>query len=84
MKQTEGMKSNRSYPEYLTDMQKESCKKYGRNKVYREESAEAIVLRNDTPQEGLLAHSRELYPFHYHHFRASSSSRLRFLYGLLQ
>ena len=35
----------------LTDMRKLS-KKHGRKKVYREKSAEAIVLRDDTPQEG--------------------------------
>jgi hypothetical protein len=35
----------------LTDMRKRS-KKHVRKKVNREKSAEAIVLRDDTPQEG--------------------------------
>lgn len=36
----------------LTDMRKR-CMTHGRNKVYREKSAEAIVLCNDFAWEGL-------------------------------
>ena len=35
----------------LTDVWKRSMK-HGRNKVYREKTAEAIVLWDDTPREG--------------------------------
>ena len=52
MKQTDGMKVTVLTRGYLTDMQKQS-KKHGRKKVYREKSAEAIVLRDDISQEGL-------------------------------
>ena len=52
MKQTDGMKVVVLTRGYLTDMTKRSMR-HGRKKVYREKSAEAIVLRDDTPQEGL-------------------------------
>jgi len=52
MKQTDRMKVIVLTRGDLTDMRKRS-KKHGRNKVYREKSAEAIVLRVDTPEEGL-------------------------------
>lgn len=51
MKQTGGMKVIVLTRGYLADMWKRSMK-HGRKKVYREKSAEAIVLRDDTPQEG--------------------------------
>jgi len=51
MKQTDGMKVIVLTRGYLTDMTRRSMR-HGRKKVYREESAEAIVLRDDTPQEG--------------------------------
>ena len=51
MKQTDGMKVNVLTRGGLTDMRKLS-KKHGRKKVYREKSAEAVVLRDDTPEEG--------------------------------
>ena len=51
MKQTDGMKVIVLTRGYLTDMTKRSMS-HGRKKVYREKSAEAIVLRDDTPQEG--------------------------------
>ena len=52
MEQTDGMQVIALTRGYLTDMRNRS-KKHGRKKVYREKSAEAIVLRDDTPQEGL-------------------------------
>ena len=51
MKQTDGIKAIVLTRGYLTDMWKRSMK-HGRNKVYREKSAEAIVLRDDISQEG--------------------------------
>ena len=51
MKQTNGVKVIVLTRGDLTDMRKRS-KKHGRKKVYREKSAEAIVLRDDTPEEG--------------------------------
>jgi len=51
MKQTYGMKVIVLTRGYLTDMTKRSMR-HGRKKVYREKSAEAIVLRVDIPQEG--------------------------------
>ena len=51
MKQIDGMKVIVLTRGDLADMRKRS-KKHGRKKVYREKSAEAIVLRDDTPQEG--------------------------------
>ncbi|NLE35636.1 MAG: hypothetical protein GX622_11080 [Bacteroidales bacterium] len=51
MKQTDGMKVIVLTRGYLTDMTKQSMS-HGRKKVYREKSAEAIVLRDDTPEEG--------------------------------
>ena len=51
MKQTDGMKVIVLTRGYLTDMTKQSMSD-GRKKVYREKSAEAIVLRDDTPEEG--------------------------------
>ena len=51
MKQIDGIKVIVLTRGYLTDMRKRS-KKHGRKKVYREKSAEAIVLRDDTPGEG--------------------------------
>jgi len=51
MKQTNGVKVIVLTRGDLTDMRKQS-KKHGRKKVYREKSAEAIVLRDDTPEEG--------------------------------
>ena len=52
MKQIDGMKVIVLSRGDFADMRKRS-KKHGRKKVYREKSAEAIVLRDDTPQEGL-------------------------------
>jgi hypothetical protein len=52
MKQTGGMKVIVLTRGYLADMTKRSMS-HGRKKVYREKSAEAIVLKDDTPQEGL-------------------------------
>jgi len=46
MKQTSGMQVIALTRGYLRDMQKRS-KKHGRNKVYPEKSAEAIVPYND-------------------------------------
>ena len=51
MKQIDGMKVIDLTRGDLADMRKLS-KKHGRKKVYREKSAEAIVLRDDTPREG--------------------------------
>jgi len=51
MKQTNGMKVIVLTRGGLTDMWKRSMK-HGRNKVYREKSAGAIVLRGDILQEG--------------------------------
>jgi hypothetical protein len=51
MQQVYGMKVIDLTRGGLTDMTKRSMS-HGRNKVYREKSAEAIVLRDDTPQEG--------------------------------
>ena len=51
MKQTNGMKVIVLTRRDLADMRKQS-KKHGRKKVYREKSAEAIVLGDDIPQEG--------------------------------
>ena len=52
MKQTDGIKVIVLTRGYLADMTKRSMS-HGRKKVYREKSAEAIVLKDDTPQEGL-------------------------------
>ena len=52
MKQTDVMKVIVITRRDLADMTKRSMS-HGRKKVYREKSAEAIVLRDDTPQEGL-------------------------------
>ena len=52
MRQIDGRKDYILTRGDLADMRKQS-KKHGRKKVYREKSAEAIVLRDDTPQEGL-------------------------------
>jgi len=52
MKQTYGIKVIVLTRGDLTDMRKQS-KKHGRKKVNREKSAEAIVLRDGTPEEGL-------------------------------
>ena len=51
MKQTDGMKVIVLTRGGFTDMLKRSVR-HGRNKVYREKSAEAILLRDDTLQEG--------------------------------
>ncbi len=51
MKQTDGMKVIVLTRGYLTDMTKRSMS-HGLKKVHREKSAEAIVLRDDTPREG--------------------------------
>ena len=51
MKQTDGMKVIVLTRGDLADMTKRSMR-HGRKKVYREKSAEAVVLRDDTPQEG--------------------------------
>jgi hypothetical protein len=51
MKQTYGMKVIVLTRGDLTDMTKRSMR-HGRKKVYREKSAEAIVLRGDIPKEG--------------------------------
>lgn len=51
MKQIDGMKVIVLTRGDLADMTKRSMS-HGRKKVYREKSAEAIVLRDDTPQEG--------------------------------
>jgi hypothetical protein len=51
MKQTDGMKVIVLTRGYLTDMTRRSMR-HGRKKVYREKSAGAIVLRDDTPEEG--------------------------------
>jgi hypothetical protein len=52
MKQTAGTKVIVLTRGDLTDMRKRS-KKHGRNKVYREKSAEAIVPPNTSKWEGL-------------------------------
>lgn len=51
MKQTYGIKVIVLTRGDLADMTKRSMS-HGRKKVNREKSAEAIVLRDDTPQEG--------------------------------
>ena len=51
MKQTNGMKVIVLTRGYLADMTKRSMR-HGRKKVYREKSAEAIVLGDDISQEG--------------------------------